>query len=224
MHLVVNPLPIVFPTILPEVHTLTMDVIIPKLAIVLGAICPREVPAAILHSFAVLAHILGAIWPQLKSLTVQQVILPLPLVLGAVYVDIRAKTMCLVLMPTSLEDVAIGMLEPPMPMRFIFKPLTFVLGTVWPLLRAKTVAQLPDPFTGVLCTIVERVRCTVLSGALLVADISADEGAIALLIIIVQAAGPMWAKAASHCAGGNRPPLPPPRQPWVAGGRMPVGF
>jgi hypothetical protein len=57
MHLVVEPLTLVMPAISPNVNSITMNIIVKELAIVVRAVSPKELACSVLLSLNVLPFI-----------------------------------------------------------------------------------------------------------------------------------------------------------------------
>jgi hypothetical protein len=124
------------------------------------------------------ALVSALIKPHLTTFTLLEVIHPLALILAAIGIVVSSEAVGLIVLPRPFENIAIDMVEHPMPMSLIILPVAFIACTIRPHLNTVAMSLLIFPLALIDGSIGEGVLSIVLLRQILVLG-----GAIARFVV-----------------------------------------
>ena len=155
MHIIVQPITWVHPTVCPEIHSLWLFsridskntkhkklsislsllneissylpayFIIIPFSVIFRTISPCVCSFILFLTIHIVSFIFWSIIPSFNSFTMLQVIFPLAFISSSIHVNVRTLSISFIPLPFSFEDITINMIELTLSMSFIVLPFTW---------------------------------------------------------------------------------------------------
>ena len=160
LHVIVEPFSLVLAAVKPRVDADARDFIFSPISRVHRPVIPLVTADAVLAAEGVVTLVARLISPRLHAVAMLEIVLPHALVLGPIHVFVDAAAVGLVIGPIAIVNVSVNVYEATLAMGSILSPFSAVLSPIVPGLLAEAIAEASLPLTAVDGSRFESVRST----------------------------------------------------------------